>query len=104
MKYVPLAIVLSYGVLLAGCGGDKAKLILSEAAACETIGNGLQAIAPNVSKLDAKGRAMLDSARGIARPFCSDPKNPPKDMASASVQLIQAAGQIEGLVAAFGSK
>ena len=92
---------------MAGCGTDsEAKLILSEAAACETIGNGLTAIAPLVAagKLDARGRAVLDSARATARPFCSDPKNPPKSLAAALPKLVQAAGQIEGLAAAIGGK
>lgn len=98
-----LAIVLAGVAVGGGCSEkSQAELILSEAAVCESIGNGLLAIAPSVDKLDAKGRAMLDSARGIARPFCSDPKNPPKDLVSASVKLIQVSGQIAGLAAAVG--
>ena len=93
---------------LANCAtpgtSSDVRLILSEAAACETIGNGLQLLAGSgaVAKMDARGRAVLDGARGTARPFCSDPKNPPRNLATASVQLIRAAGQIEALVAAFG--
>ena len=99
------AIVCMAPLALSNCAGsDQAKLILSEAAACETVGNGLKAIAPLVDKLDAKGRAALDAARATARPFCSDPKNPPKDIAAAVPALIQASGQIQGLAAAIGGK
>lgn len=111
-KYVPVLAILLAGVAVGGgCSlfgptteKSQAELILSEAAVCESIGNGLQGLADSgaVAKLDAKGRALLDSARGIARPFCSDPKNPPKDLVSASVKLIQVSGQIAGLAAAVG--
>ena len=103
------AIALAAGLLLVACttpqtDAQKADAIMSVAAACETIGNGLQGLADSgaVAKLDSKGRAVLDAARGVARPFCSDPKNPPSNLAAASSRLIQVSGQIVGLAAAVG--
>lgn len=89
---------------LAACGNRQAELILSEAFVCESIGNGLVALANSgkVKDLDTAGVARLNEVRDVSRPICSDPKNPPKDLATATPKLMQALSNVNALKAAVG--
>ena len=82
---------------LLGCASSP-KAVITVAFACESIGNAELALAPHVGKMDDRGVATLNAARGVARPWCGSP-TPPSNVTAASAALVDAAGRFNELKA-----